>query len=216
MSSYSNQIQVEVASRTFEGSPVRPNDDANALGFSACDAVHVHHCVISASALSEALKFSKCRQVLVEHCRIVGGYEDCLDIVRGCRYTFRECEFVAGKDTQYHATIKGGVDEVHFDHCRFAGKVSAHSVDLGNWTDYDIVDRPETRNVFFYNCVWDRPSTIRTIHASRPTLVFCDNARLVKWPKILVRGFWFVRRIWQRLFEKRPAESELVVQPWER
>lgn len=74
--------------------------------------------------------------------------EDALDIVRGESYVFRNVEFISRGDRA--VTIKGGVNGAFFLGCRFAGRTSTGAlVEFGNWSDYDVLERPRTRNLFF-------------------------------------------------------------------
>ena len=49
--------------------------------------------------------------VKVKNCIIIGGYEDCVDIVRGGRILFEDCTFISN-NTKHHFTIKCQVENV--------------------------------------------------------------------------------------------------------
>lgn len=126
----------------------RTRGDSHVLAFAKVDYLIVRNLHIRADASQEALKFSACRFVLVENVILEGGSEDALDIVRGENYVFRNVEFISRGDRA--VTIKGGVNGAFFLGCRFAGRTSTGAlVEFGNWSDYDVLERPRTRNVFF-------------------------------------------------------------------
>lgn len=179
-------------------------NDKNALGFAWRPgqkqyALSLSNCEINGSGVSEGLKLSFCRNVYVDNCTIFGGYEDCVDIVRGENITFKNCKFISQKSKQ-HITAKGGVKNLSFINCTFVNSFSKFydgaCIDLGNWTDYDDVDRPMVRNVLIQDCRMDNVATpilYRRLYSETPKV---KNSSGFKFniPKIFVKMFWYGQR----------------------
>ena len=181
--------------------------DTNALGFGwrpgqKIRSGLVKDCKIDGSSCSEGLKLSFVYDMVFRGCEILGGNEDCDDIVRGGNLLFENCRFVS-QDSCQHITIKGGVKNVTIRDCIFSGNYKnwwdGACVDLGNWTDYDDVDRLPTRNINLINCKMenmDRRLLYRTIFAKKPNVENCDG-RGFCIPPLFVKIFWlFQRRGW--------------------
>ena len=83
-------MDIVVKDKTFLGDKSRfdGSRDDNALGFGwrpgrPKQSILIENCVIDANGVAEGLKLSYCHDVVVKDCKIIGGYEDCVDIVRG-------------------------------------------------------------------------------------------------------------------------------------
>lgn len=205
----------------FLSRPASDTTDGSAFSRGDEDGLTIRNCSFKGENLSENLKFSQCRNVTVEDCVIESGYEDCLDICRGANYVFRRCKFVRNTPGRTHVTFKGGANHALFEECTFTGKVAEASIDLGNWSNYDIVDRPKVTSVKIVRCTFDNvgPIRVRTIWAERPVFINCTTlgkSRDSYWGPVWVWGFWIGRRLWQKCFETRPDAAQLVIQPWER
>ena len=191
-----------VADKTSDGSKF---NDTHALGFGWRPgqpefSVTIDCCTIDGGGASEGLKLSFCRNVTVKNSQIMGGAEDCVDIVRGENITFENCTFFANPDTKQHITAKGGVKNLTFKNCKFIGSFKnwwdGACIDLGNWTDYDDVNRPRVRNVQIIDCVMQDvscPILYRRLYAETPVV---KNTKGFKFnvPRLFVSAFWFLQR----------------------
>lgn len=179
-------------------------NDKSALGFGWRPgqdqySISLNNCEINGAGVSEGLKLSFCRNVHVNNCTIFGGYEDCVDIVRGENISFVDCKFIA-QNTKQHITAKGGVKNLSFDNCTFVNSFSKFydgaCIDLGNWTDYDDVDRPMMRNISIKNCKMEKvglPVLYRRLYSETPIVENCQGFGL-KIPRLFVKLFWFGQR----------------------
>jgi hypothetical protein len=161
--------------------------------------LEIRDCVIDGSGAGEGLKLSFCSNVTVSNCIIYGGYEDCVDIVRGSNICFNNCVFVSNK-TKQHITIKGGAKNIVFTDCEFRNNfksiINGACVDLGNWTDYDDAVRPKTRSVKIINCKFNnitKKILSRVIYAERPIVENSDGF-VFRIPTFIVKLFWFGQR----------------------
>jgi len=180
-------------------------NDTNALGFGwrpgqSEFSIEIDSCTIDGGGASEGLKLSFCRNVVVRNSQIMGGSEDCVDIVRGENITFDNCTFFANTDTKQHITCKGGAKNITFKNCKFIGSFKnwwdGACIDLGNWTDYDDVDRPKVRNVQIINCTLQDvscPILYRRLYAETPTVKNTKGFKF-KVPNLFVSIFWFLQR----------------------
>lgn len=200
--------EVIVKDKTFVGDPKRFNGsrDDNALGFSwrpgqKEERIHIDKCVIDANGVAEGLKLSYCNDVTVTDCTIIGGYEDCVDIVRGSNIKFINCRFIA-KNTKTHFTIKGGATNIQIIDCEFDGEYKSlfdgACVDLGNWSNYDVDDRPKTRGIVIKNCKltnfrWFKKVLTRRLYAKSPTVLNTPGF-VLNVPSFFVKLFWKLRR----------------------
>ena len=79
--------------------------------------IRIEDCTIT-QTVAEGLKFSYCHDVIVQNCTIIGGFEDCVDIVRGGFMIFEKCRFVS-KNTKHHFTIKCNASNITIKDCVF-------------------------------------------------------------------------------------------------
>tara|TARA_B100000212_G_scaffold342604_1_gene331222 strand:- start:29383 stop:30051 length:669 start_codon:yes stop_codon:yes gene_type:complete len=180
----------------------------------------IRDCLIDGSRGGEGLKLSFCYDVYVEDCTIIGGVEDCVDIVRGGDISFYNCRFVS-KNTKHHITAKGGVKSLSFTNCNFVGdyrmKWDGAFIDLGNWTDYDDVNRPGVREVSLNNCrIFESSRKIlcRRLYSENPSVKNCDG-KILKIPKILLALFWWGQRFGLLGTRRRLPEKDLKVYDFE-
>jgi hypothetical protein len=151
---------------------------------------------------SETLKFSACKNIVVDgrgHL-VTGGKEDCLDIVRGCGYTFKNIRFKIG-DAKQHVTAKSGLHNVVFENCDFIGKPKTACVVLGQYSDYNILPMRKTQGIHFTDCVFDHPNkAIQTWYADSKK-IFLNNtsAKINKIHPLIVWGYFTFRRIQDRI-----------------
>lgn len=160
----------------------------------------IKNCIIDGAGSSEGLKMSFCYNVHVESCKIYGGVEDCVDIVRGGNITFANCSFISN-NTKQHITIKGGAKNIRIINCNFIkpykSRFNGACIDLGNWTDYDDVNRPRVRNVEIKNCriIDSRRSILcRVLYSDDPTLDL-SFGKVFKVPRFLLAIFWLGQRL---------------------
>lgn len=179
----------------------------------------IDNCVIDGRGASEGLKLSFCSNVYVHNTVIFGGYEDCVDIVRGSNIMFDKCVFSIG-DAKYHATIKGGAHTIYFKECTFMGKYKkwydGACIDLGNWTDYDDVPRPKVRGVVLDNCKTFKggPVLARVLHANPPK-VFNTEGTVLKVPCLFTNLFFFLQRKGWIGKRRRFSDEDLKIYPQE-
>jgi|GEM_PF-7129780 len=167
----------------------------------------IDSCTIDGQGVAEGLKLSFCSNVIVSNSIIIGGYEDCVDIVRGDGILFDNCTFFAGERTSQHVTIKGGAKQITFNSCKFVNSFrnwwDGACIDLGNWTDYDDVHRPKVRDVKIINCSMkevEHPILYRRLYSETPQVKNSPGLRF-NAPEIFVKLFWYGQR--KGLFGKR-------------
>jgi len=201
-------------------------NDKNALGFGWRPgqpefSLVIDSCTIDGGGVSEGLKLSFCRNVIVRNSQIMGGSEDCVDIVRGENITFDNCTFFANPDTKQHITCKGGAKNITFKNCKFVGSFkcwwNGACIDLGNWTDYDDVDRPMVRNVNIENCIMQDVGAgilYRRLYSETPKV---SNSRGFRFnvPRIFVKLFWWLQRKGALGPRRRFPESWLTIYGFE-
>jgi hypothetical protein len=197
-----------IKNQSFKAKKEKGDDkfiDSSALGFSwrpnsTRFNLTIDSCKIDGQGASEGLKLSFCRNVVVSNCEIIGGTEDCVDIVRGENIKFENCTFFASSSTKQHITCKGGVKNISFVDCRFIGSFknwwNGACIDLGNWTDYDDVDRPKVRNINIINCKMQRVGfrlLYRRLHSETPHITKSEGLKF-NAPSIFVKAFWYLQR----------------------
>ncbi len=177
----------------------------NALGFSWREgqprfSIEINCCTIDGNGVAEGLKLSCCRDVTVIDSIIIGGYEDCVDIVRGENIKFINCTFISNGKTKQHITCKGGAKNISFVKCKFVGSFrnfwNGACIDLGNWTDYHDIKRPKVSNIKIEDCQMKNvlyPVLYRRLYSESPMVENSFGFKL-KIPKIFVSAFWFLQR----------------------
>jgi|TARA_Y100000289_G_scaffold19707_1_gene19039 hypothetical protein len=198
---------ITIQDRSFIGQPnLEHKHDNSALGFSwrpgrKKQSILIKNCKIDANGASEGLKLSWCRDVLVENCTIIGGYEDCVDIVKGRDITFRNCKFIA-KNTKHHFTIKCMASNIIIKDCEFINNFNhvydGACVDMGNWSLYDTEDLKKTQGVIIQNCSlknmsWYKKILTRRIYAKSAIIKQTSGFNL-KIPRLFVKIFWAFKR----------------------
>tara|TARA_B110000444_G_C18801600_1_gene577755 strand:+ start:978 stop:1652 length:675 start_codon:yes stop_codon:yes gene_type:complete len=200
-------------------------NDKNALGFAWRPgqeefSIEIDSCTIDGRGVSEGLKLSFCRNVSVKNSCILGGYEDCVDIVRGENIFFENCTFISQNSAQ-HITCKSGVRNVNFINCKFVNPVrnwwNGACIDLGNWSDYDDADRPKVRNVNITNCTMSNNCfsiLYRRLYSDSPSVINSSGLKL-NIASVFVRAFWFLQRRGMLGARRRFDESWLKVYDFE-
>lgn len=193
-----------IKGKTFKGD-LKNGIGSNALGFMWRPGmpkrkIRIEDCTIDAGPVSEGLKLSYCHDVIVKDCTIIGGIEDCVDIVRGGFMLFEGCKFVS-KNTKHHFTIKCNASNITIKDCVFVNDfkkiIDGALVDLGNWSDYDVIDLPKTKDIYivdykFENISWYKKIISRRLYADNP--VIRGDGIVLKIPRLFVWLFWKLRR----------------------
>lgn len=196
--------EITIKGKTFTGD-LKKGKQGNALGFMwrpgmPKQKIRIEDCTIDAGPVAEGLKLSYCSDVIVKNCTIIGGFEDCVDIVRGGFMIFENCRFVS-KNTKHHFTIKCNASNITIKNCVFVNDfnklIDGAFVDLGNWSDYDVDDLPRTKDIYiidykFENVSWYKKIIARRLHAETP--VNRGNGYILRIPRLFVWFFWKLRR----------------------
>ena len=196
--------EIIIKGRTFKGD-LKKGKQGNALGFMwrpgmPKQKIRIEDCTIDAGPVAEGLKLSYCSDVIVKNCTIIGGFEDCVDIVRGGFMIFENCRFVS-KNTKHHFTIKCNASNITIKDCVFVNDfnklIDGAFVDLGNWSDYDVDDLSRTKDIYiidykFENVSWYKKIIARRLHAESP--VNRGNGYILRIPRLFVWLFWKLRR----------------------
>ena len=195
-------------SRNFEVDDNQPfgKVDKSALGFSwrpgqRKESLLIKDCEIDANGVAVGLKLSYMHNVVVKDCKITGGYEDCVDIVRGGNILFEDCIFISN-NTKHHFTIKCQVDDIKIVNCIFRNNFrwiwDGAFIDMGNWGTYNIEDIPKTKNIQIIDCVFENVTWWKRILTRR---LFAENSIVkntkgfnLKIPNIFVKIFWHHKR----------------------
>jgi hypothetical protein len=188
--------------------------DTHKKAFGKVNRLNVIDEVLDGRGFSEALKFSQCRYVIAFNLKIIGGTEDCIDIVRGSLYSIYRCSF--HPQGKFGITVKGGVDHVRISDCTFYSHGIECDIDLGNWTNYDIVKRPKVRNILIKNChsTDGKPITVRVLHSDIP-IIINSNVKLQVIHPFFVWCFFTMRR-WGWFGGRVHVDpEELKLQEWE-
>lgn len=147
---------------------------------------------------AEALKLSNLENVSVSVTLITGGYEDCIDIVRGKNYNIHNSALRSGNKTRTFITAKGGIDGLVLENLLISGKTSFFwDISLGDHTIYNDIDSdlPVMKNVTINNVKRVNGKKVRIL------CLYCENPKLVngkytliKIPISLVRIFFSIKR----------------------
>ena len=158
----------------------------------------VRDCEIDGRGCAEGLKISFGHNIKVKNCIIHGGYEDCVDIVRGANISFKNCKFIS-YNTKHHFTIKGGCKNIRIHDCEFINDFNkwydGAILDIGNYCDYDQNPRPKVRHVQVTDC---RLTNIkfkllsRVLYGNKP-VVQNTKGMVFKVPTFITNAFFNLR-----------------------
>lgn len=120
---------------------------------------------------------------------IIGGYEDCIDCVRGTNYLFANGRMRTSEKTRTFITLKGGIDTIVLRDLLLVGscKYPWH-ISLGDHTIYNNGGLMNQRNIVIDNV--NRPNGkkvwIFCLDSQRPR-VYRGNYGVIKVPKFLAK-----------------------------
>jgi hypothetical protein len=189
-----------ITRETFYGPESRTDGDSNALHIGPeQEPTHYVECTIDARAGAEALKITRgARQHRFTRCNIIGGYEDCVDILGAHNITFIDCTFtVLGRAM---ATIKGGARMIAF-HGGVINGAPKHGAyfDLGGHTIYKH-DRTITELITITDMTVytkHRPMSLsRTWNATEPSVLDVEHPCYVsnfRIPKLIWMLYFYLR-----------------------
>ena len=196
---------ITIKNKRFIGN-IENGEQSNALGFMwrpTCRGkkIRIDNCHIEADSVAEGLKLSYCSDVIVKNTTIIGGFEDCVDIVRGGFMLFENCRFISKKQKQ-HFTIKCNASNITIKNCTFVNDfrtiIDGAFVDLGNWSDYDIDDLPKTKDIYIVDCKFENVSWYKKIISRRlyaETPVNRGSGYILRIPRVFVWFFWKFKRL---------------------
>ncbi len=138
----------------------------------------------------DTLKLSNVTGAVVEMSTILGGREDCIDIMRGsASVLIYSCELYP--TGEYAITIKGGCVGVVMENIVLYGGGKETDIDLGNWT---AVNFDKTENIFIRNVrrADGKPVRVRVGHATKP-IIEGGNVKIDHLGSVLLKAYWWAR-----------------------
>lgn len=143
----------------------------------------------------DIMKFSNCSNVKVSEVTVVGGREDCIDIVRGSNYEFSD---VTLEPIENGVTIKGSASNILLKHVLFWTTGKKYSIELGQFDNYWYVGRPPTRSVTIENVASKDGKKVVVVvwDAEKPTVINSSDVVVKKIPKFIWFPYFLFRR-WQ-------------------
>lgn len=173
-----------------------------------------YNVTIDGSGYDDTLKFSQCFNVEVSGYTVIGGNEDSLDCVRGTSYYLHNLRLQPrGRNG---ITIKGGVKGARLENITFESHGKDCDIELGQWSDYDVIKRPRTRSIEIINCNASdgKPLIVKYWHADKPRIVN-SNVKLIWYcPRVAPVYFWLRRKGWAGQLKPVTA-ADLVLDPRE-
>jgi hypothetical protein len=147
-------------------------------------------------AYSDVLKLSLCRHAVVDHCSITGGYEDCIDCVRGFGLIVQDCDLTPkGRNG---ITIKGGFQTWLVKDTHFTTHGSEADIELGQFSMYDRFpfrnDRVKGGAIVGCTASGNTPVRVRVWNSEVP-YVMDGRVEIVKIPWIVWFSYFCFRRI---------------------
>lgn len=154
---------------------------------------------------AEALKVSNLSDIKVSNFELIGGWEDCIDCVRGNNMIFYGGILISSKHTKTFVTAKGGIDGFILRNIELRKRPKWFwDISLGDHTIYnDMGDTTMMKNVVIDN-VWrddNKKVTILCLWCERPELLN-GNYKLIMVPKFLVKILFGFKRLTAKLFNK--------------
>lgn len=152
---------------------------------------------IDGRGYAEGLKLSNLDNVFIADGHIIGGYEDCIDCVRGSNYLFENLTLEAG-DARTFVTAKGGLSYISFKNITLKGKTKwPWDFSFGDHTIYyNQGDKSWTKNIVLDDVRREdsKKVTILCLLSDRPRVKNGDY-RVIMVPKWIVKSLFFVNKI---------------------
>ena len=160
---------------------------------------------IDGSGYSEALKISNVSNFKGKDLDIYGGYEDCVDIIRGSNHTLENCVFHCD-NSQQGFTIKAGVSDITIKNCVFKGSPSIGYIVLGQYSDYDFCKEIKTRRINVVNCTFENEYVHPIISWNSEDIN--TDARIYKINPIVKSFFFTFRKLYDKVFYGKNGRNE--------
>lgn len=143
---------------------------------------------------------------------IIGGREDCIDVVRGGSYVFGNLVLRSHPQSPCRSfmTIKGGIKGCHIEGVLLGGKTRWwRDIGIGDFTNYGWDTGPVT-NVTLKKVFRADGKKVRVLvfHGEKPIVDDPKNFRIIKVPKSLVWVYFKIlmgRNKVMALFGKKPS-----------
>lgn len=178
----------------------------------------IKNLTIDGSDVSEALKASNLVNAKAENCVLIGGSEDCLDVVRG-NGIFSKISFKPSKKTRQSVTVKGGASILITD-SKFIGKAKKYDITVGDFTIYDAVDknRPNTKLTIsdceaFNDDGSQRPVTILLLRGELKNNLKSTNVKVESYPSWIVNAYFCLSKLFLSKSRKAEAKQNLKNSP---
>lgn len=135
---------------------------------------------------------------------IIGAKEDCIDVVRGSDYIFKNLVLVSKKDSPSRSfvTAKGGINGLVLSNIVLVG---SHrwwgDIRLGDFHDYYADDPTPDSAILLDNVkhASGRKVRVLVLNSEKPTMLG-DNFRCIKVPSWIVRPLFAILKLRQRWF----------------
>lgn len=152
---------------------------------------------------SEALKLTACADLHVGRKSLLGGDEDCLDVVRVGRLVFEDAHLYAGSRTRTFVTAKGGGKRHVYRDIVLHEKARWCSFSLGDWTLYNHnKEMPPMEEVVI--------ERVRREDGKRFIILqlFCNKVRVVDSPGAVVINLRWAMPLWFKILRAiKPKDS---------
>lgn len=145
---------------------------------------------------AETIKGSNIQNAVLKKFDIIGGYEDCIDCVRGNNYVFEEGILRTSPKTRVFITLKGGIDGVEMKNLLLIGRTKfPWDISLGDHTIYNKGRLMNQKNILISDVSrYDKkPVRILVMDSARPE-VRDSRVRFIRIPKPIVRVWFMILR----------------------
>ena len=157
---------------------------------------------------SEAFKSSNHSNVRVVDSLIIGGVEDCIDLVRGSNFLFSNCTIDCSGSKQA-VTVKAGFENLWFKDCSFVGSPKTAYIVAGQYSDYNFCGDLVTKDIRIDNCDFEDKSkpAVRMWNASNVISDDEDRLNLDFVPSFVVYFYFSFRKIQQRIWHGKNGRN---------
>lgn len=168
----------------------------------------------------EGIKCSHLRGIVIQNCVVHSGIEDAIDFVRGDNIQLINNRIYVNKNSDQAITIKGGVKNVLIAQNIFYGTTKQCFIKLGDFSNYDVVNRPPVRNVTIErNYSIDGGQLYMAIHSEKPKINGNVGFKNKWWlptdvPSSLVKVFFWYKKKFTSYDKLKPEDLELF--GWEK